>query len=163
MAKSPLTRAKQITATVALILAIAYALRGIWKEQIIWQWIYASLTGNSQQVAESWNMVDRLVAAVPSNNVVLRFDGFNPNKPKDVIDIQQFYVRGSYWLYPRRLYFAEDGAIIRTGRDVLEAKFDPTVGWIRAHDAQGLLRMVLSPESQVSFHFDSLPEEQQSR
>jgi hypothetical protein len=122
--------------------------------------LQAVLTGRGQTLGESWKSIDRLVDAVDSPNITVRFDGFNPDKPTDIIDMQQFYIRASYWLYPRRVYFAEEGVVIHGGRDILESRFDPTVSWLKAHNSAGLLRMVMGADGHFRFFYDTLPPEQ---
>jgi len=78
--------------------------------------------------------VDQIAVLAGNGNVVLSPVGYaNTNTDYENL-LEYIYYRGSYALYPRRLYVAPAGQIIKDGRDIVRAGFNPSPQWLQAHN-----------------------------
>jgi len=73
--------------------------------------------------------VDRISVLAGSGNVALKLVGHAKTNPAYENILEYIYYRSNYALYPRRLYVAPVGRIIKDGRDIMGAQFDPTPQW----------------------------------
>jgi hypothetical protein len=62
--------------------------------------------------------------------------------------------RGTYILFPRRLFFADEGKLLR---NIAEAQFDPSVAWMQQRGVRVLITITATSETQFSAVFTEVP------
>lgn len=84
-----------------------------------------------------------------SGNLAVRFDGFTRDNSDHLNTAATWSNRGGYKLYPRRVFVADEGTVIGTGMDVLEARFNPTLQWLRLKHVEILVTLTPGGGSHV--------------
>jgi len=80
---------------------------------------------------------DRIADEAGDANVLLKLTGYLNTSDKS--DLEFFYYRAGYSLYPRRLYVAPSDTIINNGWDILRVRFDPDPQWLRKRNVRLVL------------------------
>lgn len=146
MGKFRLAAARQYAATAIISFAVTALPWLVWNKSVITTSILAVLTDQVKPLAASWVAIDNVLeGAAQSQNIAMCFLNPDPSNPQQVTIAQQFSVRGSYALYPRRVYMMDDDRTLKSGRDVLEAKFQPDMSWLINHKARGILYANVHP------------------
>lgn len=108
--------------------------------------------GKVEEFVRTWHDLDRaLREAATEGNIAIRFTGFKVDNPEDVRTAQETCGRGAFALYPKRVWMAEEGTVINNGRDVLAAKFDPSMHWLQEHDVRWMLNLVSDGQGKGGF------------
>jgi hypothetical protein len=93
--------------------------------------------------AEPSEFCDRMCerASVKGGNVWLRFVNHATSNLNDNLCMSFIYFRGSYVLYPRRIYVGPTNQVVNDGRDILKFEFEPGRQWLRDHSVRSVLTM----------------------
>jgi hypothetical protein len=80
-------------------------------------------------------------ASVEGGNVWLRFAGHTATNEMDKYVTSLLYFRGSYKLYPRRVYVAPADRVINHGWEILQAEFHPSLQWLQERNVRCVLTL----------------------
>lgn len=84
-------------------------------------------------------------ASVSNSNVLLRFTGYDKTNSADVSFVTLFYFRGTYALYPSRLFVALPNRIIDPGSGI-PPPFNPGARWLSEHRVRSILTLAKDSE-----------------
>lgn len=103
----------------------------------------------------SWSVVDNALLGIPiDGNMALRFVGFDPNNASHAQTASTWCNRGTYILYPRRLFFADEGRLMK---NPAEAQFDPSIPWMQDRGVRVLITITATSDSQFSATLAEIP------
>ena len=70
---------------------------------------------------EMWTQFDHLFKSqMPTGNIWVEFQGFDPERPLDNAFMTGVYYRGNYTVYPRRIYVADPSIIINNSKPIVQ-------------------------------------------
>lgn len=96
------------------------------------------LRGRGHMRSDSLN-IDRFYGQFPDGNLFVRYEGFGTDTWDDRFWVMHNYYRGSYALYPRRLYVTDRNARLIEAPYILAANTMPEADWLDRHGVRYLL------------------------
>ena len=70
----------------------------------------------SQRMPRIYQQIDDFfLHQMPSGNIWVRFEGYDPKSDADKIFMERIYYRGNYAVYPRRLYVSGPATVVNNG------------------------------------------------
>src|SRR5579884_3858175 len=107
---SPLPRLVPIILAVILIGGVLHlgwltSQQNSWARTIVTLW----RDGKQKLVYANYEQVDNLLKEVTTaGNIILRLEGFNPTNENHAALVNTIYYRGSYAVFPKRIYVADE-------------------------------------------------------
>jgi hypothetical protein len=152
--QTPMTGAHWLIACTFLVAGIASTCIAIW-QPMLREIFSEATTGKPVIRAAGWTGLDRELSKYSTTEALgLRFVGFDPKNPSHRIASQEVYFRGTYFMWPRRLYTAKDDYVINSATELIASRAYPEGQWFLDRGVTKVVTFVLMENGQVQVFLD---------
>jgi hypothetical protein len=124
-----------------------------WPYDIVSRWLQGRTTDLTSANAEVDSLFTRSSA---DGNVLFAIAQCGSATPLQLQILSRYYYRGSYAIYPKRVYIADQDTAL-FGEGMLRHTFSPTTEWLSQHAITAIVRMTCEGRANVRFSSANRP------